>query len=74
VALRRRRPPKLSELHLGYESVDPYPLGTGRSGADGDAAYDHFRVEKMAFAKVRDPETKKLVADKSTVVYNSGSR
>lgn len=24
----------------------------------------------MAFAKVRDPETKKLVADKSTVVYN----
>ena len=25
----------------------------------------------MALAKVRDPETKKLVADRSTVVYNS---
>lgn len=24
----------------------------------------------MSFAKTRDPETKKLVADKSTVVYN----
>ena len=37
---------------------------------DDDAAYDIFRVEKMAFAKKRDPETKKLVADKSTVIYN----
>ena len=25
----------------------------------------------MAFAKVRDPETKKLVAERSTVIYNS---
>jgi predicted helicase len=33
--------------------------------------YDFFRVQKMAFAKVRDPETKKLVADRSRVVYNS---
>ena len=63
---------RLSELHLGYESVDPYPLaGLGDPAPTGDAAYDHFRVEKMAFAKVRDPETKKLVADRSTVVYNS---
>ncbi|CCH71501.1 putative Helicase [Phycicoccus elongatus Lp2] len=63
---------RLSELHLGYESVDPYPLaGLDDPAPTGDAAYDHFRVEKMAFAKVRDPETKKLVADRSTVVYNS---
>jgi len=63
---------RLSELHLGYESVDPYPLaGLGDPAPTGDAAYDHFRVEKMTFAKVRDPETKKLVADRSTVVYNS---
>ncbi|MBS2936579.1 DEAD/DEAH box helicase [Nocardioides sp. J2M5] len=67
---------KLSELHLGYETVTPYPL----QGLDGepvstsstsDARYDFFRVQKMAFAKVRDPETKKLVADKTRVVYNS---
>ena len=63
---------RLSELHLGYESVDVYPLvGLDDPAPTGDAAYDHFRVEKMTFAKVRDPETKKLVADRSTVVYNS---
>jgi len=62
----------LSELHLGYESVTPYPLaGLDDPAPTGDAAYDHFRVEKMTFAKVRDRETKKLVADRSTVVYNS---
>ena len=63
---------RLSELHLGYETVDPYPLvGLDDSTPTGDAAYDHFRVDKMSFAKVRDPETKKLVADRSTVIYNS---
>jgi predicted helicase len=62
---------KLSELHLGYESVTPYPLdGLDVDAPDDDTAYDVFRVEKMAFAKARDPETKKLVADKSTVIYN----
>ncbi len=61
---------KLSDLHLCYESATPYPL----QGLDVDPIsdpYDFFRVQKMAFAKVRDPETKKLVADKTRVVYNS---
>jgi predicted helicase len=63
---------RLSDLHLGYETVEPYPLvGLDDPAPTGDAAYDHFRVEKMAFAKVRDPETKKLVAERSTVIYNS---
>ena len=63
---------RLSELHLGYETAEPYPLaGLGSPAPSGDAAYDHFRVERMTFAKVRDQETKKLVADRSTVVYNS---
>lgn len=62
----------LSELHLGYETVTPYPLdGLDVDGPAGDAAYDHFRVMKMAFAKTRDPQTKKLVADRSRIVYNS---
>ena len=61
----------LSELHLGYESVTPYPLeGLDLEAPEDDTAYDVFRVEKMAFAKKRDPETKKLVTDKSTVIYN----
>ncbi|WP_109472766.1 DEAD/DEAH box helicase [Ornithinimicrobium cavernae] len=63
---------RLSELHLGYETVTPYPLdGLDVEGPAGDAAYDFFRVQKMGFAKTRDPETKKLVADRSTIIYNS---
>ncbi|KGN29914.1 hypothetical protein N802_10215 [Knoellia sinensis KCTC 19936] len=63
---------KLSDLHLGYESVTPYPLdGLDVDTPGADTAYEIFKVEKMAFAKKRDPETKKLVADKSTVIYNN---
>lgn len=71
---------RLSDLHLGYESVTPYPLDgldaapegfEARKLAPQPADYDFYRVQKMAFAKVRDPETKKLVADRSTVKYNA---
>ena len=63
---------RLSELHLGYESVEPYPLnGLDVESPTGDAAYDYLRVDKMAFARVRDPQSGKLVADRTRVVYNS---
>jgi predicted helicase len=61
---------ELSELHLGYETADPFPL----EGLDVDPSrdpFEFFAVEKMKFKKVRDPETKKLEADRSTVLYNS---
>ena len=51
---------KLSELHLDYETVEPYPLDEQR-GVNAS-----FRVEKMKYPKTG------RVADKSTVVYNSG--
>ena len=63
---------RLAELHLGYEAVTPYPLdGLDVAGPAGDAAYEFFAVTKMAFAKTRDPQTEKLVADRSRIVYNS---
>lgn len=31
----------------------------------------HYRVEKMKFAKTRDPETNKVINDKTTVIYNA---
>ncbi|MBC7274969.1 MAG: DEAD/DEAH box helicase [Nocardioides sp.] len=60
---------RLSELHLGYESVKPYPLDGLDVEPVGDA-YDFFAVKdkKMAFAKVRVDG--KLVADRSTIKYN----
>lgn len=63
---------KLSDLHLNYESVTPYPLaGLDAKPAAGEDPYDFYRVQKMAFAKVRDAEAKKLVADKTSVIYSS---
>jgi predicted helicase len=60
---------ELSELHLGYESVKPYPLDGLDVEPTGDP-YDFFAVQKMAFMKKRDSETKKLIADKSAIAYN----
>lgn len=62
----------LAELHLGYETATPYPLrGLDDPVPTGEAAYEHFRVQKMTFGKIRDPASRKLVADRSTIVYNS---
>ena len=48
----------LAELHLNYETVEPYPLTIEAKGTLTDADY---RVEKMKFAKK---------GDKSAVIYN----
>ncbi len=61
----------LADLHLGYEEVEPWP-DLEVTFADGfdDANPDHWRVEKMRYPKVTDPETKKKVNDLTTVVVN----
>ncbi|MEH0820471.1 MULTISPECIES: DEAD/DEAH box helicase [unclassified Micromonospora] len=59
---------KLSDLHLGYESLTPFPLDGLDVEPTGDP-YEFFRVQKMAIAKVR--EGGKLVPDRSTIKYNS---
>lgn len=51
---------ELAGLHLGYESVEPYPVSVER------APNASYRVEKMRYAKTG------RVADKSTIIYNSG--
>ncbi|WP_263144793.1 type ISP restriction/modification enzyme [Pseudomonas sp. RIT-PI-AD] len=48
----------LAELHLNYETVEPYPLTIEAKGALTNADY---LVEKMKFAKK---------GDKTTVIYN----
>jgi predicted helicase len=59
---------QLSDLHVRYESVTPYRLAGLDITPVGDP-YEFYRVEKMSFARVRADG--KLVADRSTVVYNS---
>ncbi len=57
---------RLGELHVGYESVDPYPADIDSGGKfltqmDPETAY---RVEKMKFP------SRNRQKDKSTVIYN----
>lgn len=65
---------RLAELHLGYESVEPYPLeGRDVSGPGGEADYAFFAVrdKKMSFGRPT-PEQKAEGArgDKSVIHYN----
>lgn len=57
----------LADLHLNYETVEPYPLTIEANGTLTDADY---RVERMKFAKKKDPKTGKNVNDRNTVIYN----
>jgi predicted helicase len=67
----------LSELHLGYELGKLYPLdGLPDPESDGpfdpsDAAFQHFRVEKMRFGRpTTEQKLAELTKDRSTIVYN----
>jgi predicted helicase len=58
----------LAELHLNYETVEKYPLTIEAKGKLTD---DDYRVEKMKFAKTKDPETGKSINDRRVVIYNT---
>ncbi len=57
---------ELAELHVNYESVEPYPLQEEPSDLFSISAPGAYRVEKMAYAGKR-PDL-----DKSRIVYNEG--
>jgi predicted helicase len=61
---------ELAEIHLGYELETPYPLVGLDADPTGDP-YDFFAVQRTAFARQRNPNTNRLEADKSTLIYNS---
>jgi predicted helicase len=59
---------ELATLHIGYESVQPYPMsitGDRPAGVGSADLYDWYRVEKMRFGGAG------AAKDRSTVVYNS---
>ncbi|MEZ6130663.1 MAG: type ISP restriction/modification enzyme [Planctomycetaceae bacterium] len=67
----------LAHWHLDYETVDCHPVTldftAGDKGPQSLKACkdEHFYVRKMKFPKVKDPETKKSVNDKTTIIYNN---
>ena len=53
---------QLAELHVGYESVEPYPLQELETGTLLDATDDRWRLTKMRW---------KSKTDHSSIVYNT---
>ncbi|MCK2200799.1 DEAD/DEAH box helicase [Corynebacterium callunae] len=62
---------KLMDLHINYEDVEPWPVEVKVKEKADPTDRETWRVTKMKWAKVRDPETKKLVEDRTTLIYNS---
>src|SRR5690554_3316672 len=61
---------KLMDLHINYENVEPWPLHIQVKTTADPEDRETWRVIKLKWAKVRDPETKKLVDDRTTMIYN----
>ncbi len=57
---------KLSDLHIGYETVVPYPLQETVSAPMGIGETELYRVERMIFGKGAGKQK-----DRSRIVYNS---
>lgn len=57
----------LAKLHLGYESMEPWPSLEISGVLPGE---DPGPVEKLKWGKRRNPETGKLEKDVTTLVYN----
>ena len=65
---------RLMELHLGYESIDPYPLdGLDITPPDGADPYAFYAVgdKKMRFGKPTDAQKAEgLKKDRTVIHYN----
>ncbi|MDA9718655.1 hypothetical protein N9U65_04195, partial [Planctomycetaceae bacterium] len=67
----------LAHWHLDYETVASHPVTleftAGEKGPQSlNACKDkHFYVKKMKFGKTKDPDTKRNINDKTTVIYNN---
>ncbi|MDK2816219.1 MAG: hypothetical protein PWR22_848 [Moorella sp. (in: firmicutes)] len=54
---------KLAELHLNYETIEPWPLEEQNKGDQND--FETYKVTKMRFGKTPDKKD-----DKTVIVYN----
>jgi predicted helicase len=62
---------KLSDLHVNYESIEPYPLEGLHVAVSGDP-YDFYRVEKMRFGKpTPQQQADGARVDRTTLIYNA---
>ncbi|HZK32459.1 MAG TPA: type ISP restriction/modification enzyme [Corynebacterium sp.] len=61
---------ELMDLHIGYEEGAPFSVDVQVKGTADPEDRETWRVSKLKWKKVRDPETKKLVDDRTTLIYN----
>ena len=59
---------ELMALHVNYESVEPWPLDIQVKGDESNR--ETWRVQKMKWAKRKDPESGKNVNDVTKLIYN----
>lgn len=61
---------KLADLHVNYETVEPYDLDVQLKKGVSAEDRETWRVSKLKWGKKKDPETGKNVDDRSVIVYN----
>ncbi|MCQ9335610.1 DEAD/DEAH box helicase [Corynebacterium phoceense] len=61
---------ELMDLHVNYEDVEPWPVTVEVKASADENDRETWRVQKMKWAKKKDPETGKNVNDVTTLVYN----
>ena len=61
---------ELMDLHVNYEDVEPWPVTVDVKASTDENDRETWRVQKMKWAKKKDPETGKNVYDVTTLVYN----
>ncbi len=62
---------KLSDLHIRYETVEPYPLDVQLKAGTDPKASETWRVTKMKWAKCKDPDSGKSVDDHTKLIYSA---
>ena len=61
---------ELMDLHVNYEDVEPWPVTVDVKASTDENDRETWRVQKMKWAKKKDPSTGKNVNDITTLVYN----
>ncbi len=61
---------RLADLHVNYETVEPYPLDVQLKPGVDTSDRETWRVQKMKWAKKKDSETGKNVDDRTKIVYS----
>lgn len=61
---------ELTDLHVNYEKVEPYPLDVVVKHTADPEDRETWRVTKLKWKRARNPETKKLEDDRTELIYN----